>query len=313
VTVEGGVRFDWSKVRGFNYQPSFGRNGLEIWIDAFDAEAVDRELGLGRRCFPKMNAVRLWLSHDAFLKAPESFVNHFEATLRSCEKYGMLALPVLFNNWHSVPDFGGISTEMIGYWFADFGQKGESPTYVFRPYLEAMFQGYGSDQRVLAWDLCNEPFNNGREPFVNWLNHTYYLAKKLGAQQSIGVSVAAAIGDLQTVEPFSDVLMVHPYFADRVDWGPLQDLSQKRAKPLLATECCWGALDDARRVAIIRSDLDALAKQNVGFLAHALCESPVADLHRPQFGVMSSAEYMAFIHREGILRPGHVIFNEYCQ
>jgi hypothetical protein len=303
---------DWSKVRGFNYQPSFGRNGIEIWIDRFDAAVVDRELGMGRRYFPKMNTVRLWLSHDAFVKDAKRFTQNFQSALTSCDKHGIKAIPVLFNNWHSVPDFGGVSMEMIGYWFTAFGKKGEAGNYIFRPYLEAMFKGHASDARILAWDMCNEPFNNGREVYVDWLKHTYHLGKKFGATQPIGVSVGPSVGDLQTVESFSDVLMIHPYFAASVDWKSLKAFSQKHGKALLATECCWGSLDDAKRVAIVRSDLDAIAKQGVGFLAHALHESYVADLHRPQYGPVSSAEYMAFVHMDDSLRAGHEVFNQYC-
>lgn len=72
-----------------------------------------------------------------------------------------------------------------------------------------------------------------------------------------------------------------------------------------------GALDDARRVAIIQADLETLQQQDVGFLAHALHESYVADLHRPRYGIISSAEYMAFIHMDGSLRPGHDLFNRF--
>ena len=305
------TRPDWSKIRGFNYQPSFGRNGIEIWIDKFDAAVVDRELGLGRRHFPKMNTVRLWLSHDAFIKDPKPFAQNFESTLKSCDQYGIRAIPVLFNNWHSVPDFGGISMEMIAYWFADLGKKGEASNYIFRPYLEAMFKGHASDPRILAWDLCNEPFNNGRDVYVGWLKHTYNLGKTFGAKQPIGVSVAASVGDLQLVNPVSDVLMIHPYFAASVDWKSLKTFSREHGKALLATECCWGAIDDAKRVAIVRNDLEVLSKQEVGFLVHALHESYVADLHRPQYGPISSAEYMAFIHMDGSLRAGHDVFNQY--
>lgn len=310
--VPGMSQPDWSKVRGFNYQPSFGRNGIEIWIDRFDAAVVDRELGAARRYFPKINTVRLWLSHDAFTKDSQRFAWNFESALASCQKHGIKAIPVLFNNWHSVPDFGGISMEMIGYWFTSFGKKGESPTYIFRPYLEAMFKVHASDARILAWDLCNEPFNNGREVYLDWLKHTYSLGKKLGAKQPIGVSVGTSVGDLGAVEPMSDVLMIHPYFAASADWKGLKAFSAKHRKALLATECCWGSIDDKKRVAIVRSDLETLSKQRVGFLAHALHESYVADLHRPQFGPISSAEYMAFVHMDDSLRAGHEVFNQYC-
>ena len=233
------LRNRWSRVRGFNYQPSFGRTGVEIWIDRFDGATVERELALGRKYFPGMNAVRLWLSHDAYFKDPEQFSRNFDAVLAACESNQLVAIPTLFNNWHSVPDFGGISMEMINYWFANFGRGGQASDYVFRPYLEALFQEHATDARILAWDICNEPFNNGREVYVDWLRHTYGMAKTLGAQQPVGVSVAATQNDLQLVEPFSDVLMIHPYFAPQVPWSALQEFAREKGKSLLATECCW--------------------------------------------------------------------------
>jgi len=306
----------WRDVRGFNYQPSFGRTAVEIWIDKFDAAAVDRELGLGRKYFPQINTVRLWLSHDPFLKNPALFTRNFEAVLQSCQKHRLRAIPTLFNDWHSIPDFGGVSREMIGYWFSSYGKRGQASNYVFRPFLEAMFKAHAEDARILAWDLCNEPFNNGGEVYLEWLRHTYQTAKALGATQPIGVSVAASLGQLKPVEPFSDVLMIHPYFASKVPWEPLTAFAREHGKALLATECCWGALNDASRAAIIQSDCGALVQQQVGFLAHALHESLVGDLHRPQFSplrVASSASYMAFINMDGSLRPGHDVFNRYCQ
>jgi hypothetical protein len=217
---------------------------------------------------------------------------------------------VLFNDWHSVPDFGGISPEMIDYWF-NKSEKGHGSDYIFRPYLEAMFQGYGADQRILAWDLCNEPFNNGRDVFVEWLRHTYALGKSLGAKQPMGVSVATSIDDLQLVEPCSDVLMIHPYFAESHPWEQIMAFARKHGKQPLATECLWGSLDDAVRAATIRRDLEVLSKHKIGFLAHALHESYVADLHRPQYGPVSSAGYMAFVNMDGSLRAGHDVFNQY--
>ena len=302
----------WSQVRGFNYQPSFGRTGVEIWIDRFDGATVERELGLGRKYFPGMNTVRLWLAHDAYFKDPARFARNFESALQGCERHHLRAIPTLFNNWHSVPDFGGISAEMISYWFASFGRNGQASNYVFRPYLEALFKTHATDPRILAWDTCNEPFNNGREVYLGWLRHTYQTAKALGVRQPVGVSVAASVEDLRLVEGFSDVLMIHPYFAPQVPWPALQAFAREKGKSLLATECCWGALDDARRVAIVEADLRTLRQQNIGFLAHALQESYVADLHRPQYGLISSAEYMAFVHLDGSLRAGHEVFNRYA-
>ena len=254
------------------------------------------------------------VADDAYINDPTQFTENFEHTLQSCAKYGLKAIPTLFNNWHSVPDFGGISAEMVNYWFTNYGQNGQASNYIWRPYLTAMFQGHASDSRILAWDLCNEPFNSGASStYAPWLQHTYNLAKTLGAEQPIGVSVGADVGSLQLVEACSDVLMIHPYFAASADWSGLNAYASARGKQLLATECCWGSLDDAARVAYVRSDLDTLSAQGVGFLAHGLHESYVADLHRAEYGPVSSAGYMAFVNMDGSLRAGHEVFNEYCQ
>ena len=48
-----------------------------------------------------------------------------------------------------------------------------------------------------------------------------------------------------------------------------------------------------------------------GFLAHLLHHTLVADGHRPEYGPISEAGYMAFIEAEGSLRPHHEVFNEF--
>ena len=50
---------DYTKIRGFNYQPSYGSNGFELW-QKFDGTTIDIEIGRGKKYFPKMNAIRLW-------------------------------------------------------------------------------------------------------------------------------------------------------------------------------------------------------------------------------------------------------------
>ena len=43
----------YSSVIGFNYQPSYAFNSYEAWR-FFDANVFDREIGLGKKYFPKM-------------------------------------------------------------------------------------------------------------------------------------------------------------------------------------------------------------------------------------------------------------------
>jgi hypothetical protein len=306
----------WKGVRGFNYQPSYGRNANEIWIDLFDRDVIAKELTNAKRFFPYMNSVRLWLSHEPFMKSPVQFVENLEKVLCICHRLGLQAIPVLYNNWHSIPDFGGVSTEMIRYWFNTYGKKGTAPDYVFQHYMKEVFGRYSGDKRILAWDMCNEPFNSGQpEEYKEWLQHIYRTGKSLGVVQPIGVSVQSHLKMLSDVEPVSDVLMIHPYFASKLPWDELLNFAKNAGKTFLATECCWGSLSDPYRVDIVISDLNTLTSHNIGFLPHALQESLVADLHRPHLhplGISSSASYMAFINIGGTLRPGHSVYNLYC-
>ena len=75
----------YSDIRGFNYQPSYGCCGFEIWND-FDRKIVEREICLGKKYFPGINTLRIWLSFDAFLKNPSGFKYNFLSILEICRK-----------------------------------------------------------------------------------------------------------------------------------------------------------------------------------------------------------------------------------
>jgi hypothetical protein len=85
-------------------------------------------------------------------------------------------------------------------------------------------------------------------------------------------------------------------------------------KPAVASECCWGSLDDAVRTAIVEASLKAFVQAGIGFLPHALQESEVYDLHRPEHGAIPVGKpgFMAFVLQDGTLRPGHDVFNKYA-
>jgi hypothetical protein len=298
-------------IRGFNYQPSYEATGYSIWRQ-FRPEKFETELGLGKKYFPKINTVRYWLSFDAFSVHQSGFTENFETALSIAHNLGLKVIPTLFNNWHSVPDFGGISEEMLNYWFLNYGKKGEAANYVFRPYLEKAVGDHANDNRILVWDMCNEPHNSGNWQLTReWLLHSYRTCKEMGASQPVSVSIQGSPQQLKEVEAISDLFLIHPYFAKPELLSETVDFARQSNKGVLATECCWGSLDDAERAGIVASDCGNLSRAGIGFMPHALHESLVGDLHRPQFGLISSASSMHFIAMDGSLRPGHEVFNDF--
>ena len=298
-------------IRGFNYQPSYEATGYSIWRQ-FRPEKFEAELGLGKKYFPKINAIRYWLSFDAFAVDQSGFAGNFETALEIAHHLGLKVIPTLFNNWHSIPGFGGISEELLRYWFINYGRKGEAANYVFRPYLEKVVGEHAYDNRILLWDLCNEPHNSGNiQLTLEWLSHCYALCKKMGVSQPVSVSVQGGQEQLLAVEQISDLFLIHPYFSKPEMLAETSDYARKHNKGVLATECCWGSLDDAERAQIVVSDCGNLSRAGIGFMPHALHESLVGDLHRAQYGVLSSASSMHFIEMDGSLRAGHEVFNDF--
>ncbi|MDD3127514.1 MAG: hypothetical protein PHT27_07860, partial [Candidatus Izemoplasmatales bacterium] len=292
---------DWHAVRGFNYQPSFGSNAMEIWLDNFNAATVRRELVNAKKIFPGMNTVRIWLAPEPYLRSPDAFLENVSAVFEICAELHLRVIPVLFNHWKGKPDFGGHPEGVAN-------DPAQDVRYL--PYLNAVLERWGGSGVVLAWDLCNEPDSS----LTNWLKRTYAAAKKSSARQPFGISIVL-LEQLKAIASCSDILMFHPYS----NVVPSQQITgmikfaEETGKPILATECCWGELDDAKHVELIKKDLDILKNAGVGFVIHALCESPVADLHRADLGPVDSPGYMAFINRDGSLRKGHEIFNDYCE
>jgi len=303
----------FSSVRGFNYQPGYAATGVEIWR-GFRADQISNEIARGKETFPHINTIRIWLSFDAWLIESRTS-GRVPEMLGILERSGLRAVVTLFNGWHSFPDFGGITPEHMSLFAGQPGHFGP----LYRGFIEDVVGPLAADERVLAWDLCNEPFNCGElENTTKWLEFVRGEVVKLRPAAPVGISVSGWGSELERVEPLSDVLMIHPYITDvsgAAEFRRMLDMSVDLAgrvrKPLLATECCWGSLDDAARGELVRLHLEELDRRGIGWLAHLLNHTPVADGHRPEFGAISHAGYMAFIEADGSLRPHHGIVNDF--
>ena len=207
---------DYSLVRGFNYQPSYGSTSLENWL-YFDADTVELELRRGKEYFPGFNTVRYWLSWDAYIRKPEEFKANFEKSLEIADRLGIKVIPCLFNRWHdrSGYDNGGVYIENFALpevWAY------YRPLYI--EYVHDIVSAHVEDPRILAWDLCNEPFSYVQitdavrpfiQPEIDWLTDMYNTIKALDTTTPVGVSVHMGLG-LDWVKDISDVLMIHPYY-----------------------------------------------------------------------------------------------------
>ncbi|AGN02515.1 hypothetical protein L593_12880 [Salinarchaeum sp. Harcht-Bsk1] len=320
---------EYAHVSGFNYQPSHASHGMEIWGTDFQPSLMRKELWIGKQHFPGMNTVRLWLSHDAYLRFPERMPERVGEVLDMGADYDVEFIVTLFNGWHSYPDFGGLHPQSLREW-----HDGTLFDEAFAPYVDAIVGEFADHDSVLAWDLCNEPLLSVQHQGVledltvdrslviyQFLERVY---ERIRTHDPVAPTTVGSIGTrthVEIFEPLAEVLSTHAYLAWNRAETPAElhekldeivALANDVEKPLLATETGWGALDDQKRVEILDVVLAALDERDVGFTAHLLHHTPVADGHREAYGPIYDAGNLSFVDSDGSLRAGHDVFNEYC-
>lgn len=316
----------FSEVRGFNYQPSYGTNSYDNWMN-FDEKKIKYELGLGKKYFPKMNTVRIWLSFDAYNMNPDKFMDNFDTYMNIIGEYGLKVIPCFLNRWHNGhQDNGGEYIETI------YGTRDPSRAPLHEAYVKRIIEKYKDDERVLVWDLCNEPFYYNLDDFgkvlmeveLKWLKGIYAAAKSVNPTAPLSVSMHQSHGAkfYDYIDCISDVYLLHPYFGNGrfAEKEPFKnytkeyvDYAHSKGKEALVTECCWGADDDDKRLSLIVPSLDTFDELGVGYIIHALMNSKCADLHYKNEGPWNIPENLSFINADGSLRKNHDIFNKYCK
>jgi hypothetical protein len=151
---------------GCNFVPSTASNQLELWqADTFDPVTIDRELGFAAGL--GMNSIRLFL-HDLLWQVEgPAFLDRVDRVLDLAAGHGISAIPVLFDGcWDPDPrpgpqratrPFVHNSTWVQGPGASVLGDRSRWPS--LRPYVDATLERFGHDERVVAWDLFNEPDN----------------------------------------------------------------------------------------------------------------------------------------------------------
>lgn len=72
-----------------------------------------------------------------------------------------------------------------------------------------------------------------------------------------------------------------------------------------------GTEDSELRVKNLKTELDALTENEIGYFIHMLSHSLVADGHRAEYGNISEVGFMGCIEADGSLRKGHDFINNY--
>lgn len=214
----------------------------------------------------------------------------------------MTTMPCLFNRWHDNQwDYGGTYTETL--------LRDWQPQVA---YVRALVTPLVADDRVLIWDLCNEPQATDRNSEVNkkefdWLKLIAETVRACGVRQPITIGTWNG-ANIEIFAPLMDVLCAHPYAHTRGELEKLVEgydaIRKAHRKPLLVNECIPGSLNDAARAEVARFYTDVLAGSGFGWMGWALREGKAVSTRRDRYdgnGIKGEG-FHPFFTKEGKLR-----------
>lgn len=211
--------FRWSEVRanewyegngwmvGFNYLPSTAINQLEMWqAETFDPFVIDKELTWAEEL--GFNTVRIFLHNLVWEQDPKSYLQRLDKFLDIAFKHGIKSMLVLFDSvWDPFPKPGKQPAprpnihnsrwvQCPGYYILNDCKRYDG----LQGYVQGIVAHFKDDERVLLWDLFNEPDNMNLTSYKD----NYYVQHKAELSMQL---LKRAIGWIRIIDPVQPVTM----------------------------------------------------------------------------------------------------------
>lgn len=280
---------------GSNYVPASAINQLEMWQESTFAPAeIDRELGWAEAM--GMNTMRVFLHDLLWEQDAPGFRKRIDQFLTIASRHHIRPMFVLFDScWDPSPRLGPQHPPTPGVhnsgWVqapgaAALADPGQQPR--LKAYVQGVVGAFAKDDRILAWDVWNEPDNENAGSYrkqelkdkaprvIALLPLTFAWAREANPQQPLTSGVwggletsadGASLSELQQIQlRESDIVTFHnytwpEYFKRQVAW------LKRYNRPVICTEFM------ARSVGSTFDSILPIAKQervgaiNWGFVA----------------------------------------------
>lgn len=235
----------WGWLRGGNFNPSSAINQLETWqAETFDSETIDRELGWAADI--GLNSMRVYLHHLAWEQDPEGFKNRMAKYLEIADGHGISTMFVFFDDcWNNTYAAGKQPEPKIGThnsgWVQDPGKLiYDQPAIVsdLETYVKDILTSFADDDRIVLWDVYNEPGNSGYgNKSMPLLQKVFQWGREINPSQPLSAGVwNGSLTDLNKYQlENSDVITYHNYQGKEEHLNMIDSL-KKLGKPMLCTE-----------------------------------------------------------------------------
>jgi len=240
---------------GCNFIPSTAINQLEMWqAETYDPVTIDRELGWAEQI--GFNTLRVFLHDLLWSQDAQRFSRRIEGFLAIATRHGMKVMLVLFDDCHRPdPVLGPQPLPVRGVhnsgWKHSPGQKlvlqfhdgtvSEQEKVRLREYVTGVLTRFADDERVLLWDIYNEPGNSGNDDkSLELLAATWQWAREVPVTQPLSSGLWLATCGKRVHElngEQSDVIAFHEYGNAKVLEPLILGLQERfAARPIICTE-----------------------------------------------------------------------------
>jgi hypothetical protein len=151
---------------GANYIPANAINQLEMWqAETFDPQRIDQELGWAQGL--GMNTMRVFLHDLLWQQDSEGFRGRLERFLQIAAAHHIRPMLVLFDScWNPQPRLGPQPAPRPGVHNSGWVQSPSASALAdpreyarLQAYVKGIVGAFANDERILAWDVWNEPTN----------------------------------------------------------------------------------------------------------------------------------------------------------
>ncbi|MCL1794384.1 MAG: cellulase family glycosylhydrolase [Oscillospiraceae bacterium] len=230
---------------GFNYVASTAVNSTEMWQrETYDKETIKRELAIGAKT--GYNSCRVFLQYIVWENERDGFLETFGDFCEIARANGISVMPILFDDCAfagkepylgaQTPPVPGIHnsgwTPSPGNLIADNPEKEQ----VISDYAKNVIGAFGSHGNIAAWDLYNEPGNNGRrEKCLPLLKKAFSWARDANPTQPLTAGIwEFREYDLKFAD-MSDIITYHDYAPIENSKEKINEL-KKYNRPVICTE-----------------------------------------------------------------------------
>jgi hypothetical protein len=230
---------------GADFLPSTAINQLEMWQEAsFDTATIAREFGWAHGI--GMNVMRVYLHDLAWKQDAQGFKKRINTFLSIAARNEIKILFVFFDDcWNPDPVIGKQPAPKPGVhnsgWVRSPSQtvhKDSTQWDYLQEYVVDILRSFKDDERIVLWDLYNEPGNSGYGmSSLPLLKRVFLWARAVNPSQPVSVGVwfsdHPALNQYQLDN--SDIITFHNY-SDTASLKNAMDTLLRRGRPLICTE-----------------------------------------------------------------------------